>query len=83
MSYLTLVKSIMNDELTNEELIDCLSIPNVPVIQHTILKVIERKICNPNVLCKLLEYTEEFQTLYESLSDEGKEQVMILEKAFF
>ncbi len=101
VSYLTLVKRIMNDELTNEELIDCLSIPNVPVIQQTILKIIERKICNPHVLSKLLEYSkcmdigfkilglckighlaiyalkrleyaEEFQTLYERLSDEDK-----------
>ena len=111
MSYLALAKSIMQDELTNEELIGCLNIPNVPVIQQTILKIIEKKICDPNVLIKLveysncmdirfkilglckighlaiyalkrLEYIEEFQLLYERLSDEDKEQVIILEKAF-
>lgn len=101
----------MQDELTNEELIECLNIPNVPVIQQTILKLIERKIQNQNVCIKLLEYsnymdirfkilglcrighlavyalkkleyTEEFQKIYEKLSDEDKEQVAILEKAF-
>ena len=32
----------MRDELTNEELIECLSIPNVPVVQQAILKLIEK-----------------------------------------
>lgn len=111
MSYLILIKRIMQDELTNEELIECLNIPNVPVIQQTILKLIERKIQNQNVCIKLLEYsnymdirfkilgicrighlavyalkkleyTEEFQKIYEKLSDEDKEQVAILEKTF-
>ena len=111
MGYLTLTQRIMRDELTNEELIDCLNIPNVPVIQHTILKIIEKKIQNPNVYVKLLEYSkymdvrfmllglckighlaiyalkrleyiEDFQKIYEELSDEDKEQIMILEKAF-
>lgn len=112
MSYLTLTKRIMQDELTNEELIDSLNIPNVPVIQQTILKIIKKKIYDPKVYTKLIEYSncmdirfkilglckighlaifalkrlgymEEFQTLYERLSDEDKEQVMILEKALF
>ena len=31
---------------------------------------------------KRLEYIEDFQKIYEELSDEDKEQIMILEKAF-
>lgn len=58
MSYLTLTKRIMQDELTNEELIECLNIPNVPVIQQTILKLIEKRIQNSNVRIKLLEYSK-------------------------
>ena len=46
----------MRDELTNEELIECLSIPNVPVLQQAILKLIEKKIQNSNVRIKLLKY---------------------------
>lgn len=112
MSYLALTKRIMKDELTNEELIECLNVPNVSVIQHTILKLIEKKIQNSNVhikllefsecmdirfkilgLCRIghlaiyalkkLEYIEDFQRIYEELSDEDKEQVLILEKAFY
>lgn len=111
MSYLALTKRIMQDELTNEELIECLNIPNIQVIQQTILKLIERKVQNPNIYIKLLEYskymdirfkllglcrighlaiyalkkleyTEEFQALYEKLSDEDKEQILMLEKVF-
>ncbi len=58
MSYLTLSKKIMQDELTNKELVECLNIPNVPVLQHTILKLIEKKIQNSNVRVKLLEYSK-------------------------
>lgn len=101
----------MKDELTEEELMDCLNIPNIPVIQHTILKLVEKEIRNENVkesllkysgymdssfkilgLCKIghlaiyalkqLNYLEEFQILYEKLSEEDKEQVRILEQAF-
>lgn len=101
----------MQDELTNEELIDCLNIHNVPVLQQTILKIIEKKICDSNVLIKLIEYSkcmdirfkvlglcrighlaiyalkrlnymEEFQTIYQKLSDEDKEQITMLEKVF-
>lgn len=111
MSYLTLTKKIMQDELTNEELIECLNVPNVPVLQQTILKLIERKVRNSNVriklleyskymdirfkilgLCKIghlaiyalkrLEYIDDFQKIYKELSDEDKEQILILEKAF-
>ena len=48
----------MRDELTNEELIECLSIPNVPVLQQAILKLIEKKIQNSNVRIKLLKYSK-------------------------
>lgn len=58
MSYLTLTKRIMQDELTNEELIECLNIPNVPVLQQTILKLIEKRVQNSNVRIKLLEYSK-------------------------
>ncbi len=58
MCYLTLTKRIMRDELTNEELIECLSIPNVPVLQQAILKLIEKKIQNSNVRIKLLKYSK-------------------------
>lgn len=112
MSYLTLTKRIMQDELTNEELIECLNIPNVSVIQQTIFKLIEKNVQNQNVCAKLLEYSnymdirfkilglckighlavyalkrleyaEEFQEIYEKLSDEDREQIAILEGAFF
>lgn len=101
----------MQDELTNEELVECLNIPNVPVLQQTILKLIEKGVKNSNVHIKLLkyskymdirfkmlglckighlaiyalkrfEYIEDFQKIYEELSNEDKEQVAILEKAF-
>lgn len=110
MCYLALTKRIMQDELTNEELIECLDIPNVLVLQHTILKLMEKGVRNPNICRKLLEYSkfmdirfkilglcrighlavfamkrlgyiEDFQGLYEALSSEDQEQVMILEKA--
>lgn len=34
-----------------------MSVPNVPVIQHTIIKIIEKEIRNLNVCSKLLEYS--------------------------
>lgn len=58
MSYLTLTKRIMQDELTNEELIECLNIPNVPVLQQTILKLIEKRVQNSIVRIKLMEYSK-------------------------
>lgn len=111
MSYLTLTKRIMQDDLTNEELVECLDIPNVPVIQQTILKLIEKQVYSPYVCAKLMEYSqymeikfkilglcrighlaiyalgrlgymEEFQELYQKLSDEDKEQILMLEESF-
>ncbi len=58
MSYSTLTKRIMQDELTNEELIECLNIPNVPVLQQTILKLIEKRVQNLIVRIKLMEYSK-------------------------
>lgn len=111
MNYLSLTKKIMRDELTNEELIESLNSPNTPVIQQTILKLMEKKINGEKVHKKLLEYSvcmnaefkvlgmckighlaiyvleklnfaEDFQTIYEKLSEEDKEQVINLSKAF-
>ena len=111
MSYLTLTKRIMHNELSNAELIECLEISNVPVIQHTILKLIEKEISSEYVLKKLLEYSEymdaefkvlglckighlaiyalqklnfieDYQILFEKLSEEDREQVVNLYKAF-
>lgn len=48
----------MQNELTKEELIECLSIPNVPVIQQTILKIIEKEIYDSKVYDKLIEYSK-------------------------
>ncbi len=48
----------MQDELTNGELIECLNIPNVPVLQQTILKLIEKRVQSINVRNKLLEYSK-------------------------
>lgn len=48
----------MQNELTNEELVNCLNIPNVPVIQQSILKLVERKVQDENVRIKLLEYSK-------------------------
>lgn len=67
MSYLTLTKRIMQDELTNEELIECLNIPNVPVLQQTILKLIEKRIQNLNVRIKLLEYSKYMDSRFKIL----------------
>ena len=57
MSYLSLTKKIIQNELSEQELVECLSIPNVPVIQQTILKLIEKKVHDPKVHVKLLEYS--------------------------
>lgn len=58
LSNLSLIKKIMCDELTDEELIECLNIPNVTAIQQTILKLVERKIHSKYVCDKLLEYSK-------------------------
>jgi len=57
----------MQDELTNEELIECLNIPNVPVLQQTILKLIEKRIQNSNVRIKLLEYSKYMDNRFKIL----------------
>ena len=57
MSYLSLANKIRHDELTDTELIKCLSIPNVTVIQHAILKIMERKMQDPYICTKLIEYS--------------------------
>lgn len=44
MSYLALANRILHNELTEEELIDCLNIPNVLVVQYAILKIIEKRL---------------------------------------
>ena len=88
-----------------------MDIPNISVIQQTILKLIEKEIDDEKVHKKLLEYsecmdaefkvlglckighlaiyaleklnfTEDFQTIYEKLSEEDKEQVIYLRRAF-
>lgn len=111
MNYLALTKKIIHDELTNEELVESLNTPNIPVIQQTILKLMEKNINDEKVHKKLLEYsecmdtkfkvlglckighlaiyaleklnfTEDFQTIYEKLSEDDKEQVIYLRKAF-
>lgn len=58
VSCLLLAKRIMQDELTDGELLECLEIPNVLILQDTILKLVERRICDPKVREKLLEYSE-------------------------
>ena len=44
VSYLSLAKRIMNDELSNEELIENLETPNVVVLQHVMLKLVKHNI---------------------------------------
>lgn len=57
MSYLGLTKRIMQDELSDSELMECLDIHNVPVIQQTILKILKRHISNDKIHIKLLEFS--------------------------
>lgn len=57
MSYLGLTKKIMQDELTEEELMDCLDILNIPVLQHTILKIAKNNYKNEYIKKKLIKYT--------------------------
>ncbi|MCM1057130.1 MAG: hypothetical protein NC517_05925 [Firmicutes bacterium] len=67
MSYLSLTKRIMQNELTNEELVECLNIPNVPVLQQTMLKLIERNVQNADVHIKLLEYSNYMDNRFKIL----------------
>jgi hypothetical protein len=46
----------MQEELTEKELIECLEIPNVPVIQHTMLKLIKNNIKSDYIRDKLIQY---------------------------
>lgn len=57
-SYLGLTKQILEDNLSEDQLIDCLDIPNIPVLQKTILKIIEKNMNNDKVHIKLLEYSK-------------------------
>ena len=67
-AYLTLAKRIMQDELTDDELLECLEVPNVLVLQDTILKLIERRICNPKVQEKLQEYSEYMDSRFKLIA---------------
>lgn len=67
MSNLLLVKRILSNELSNEEIIKCLDIHNVPVIQHSILKIVERRIKQEYVREKLLEYSDYMELQYKVL----------------
>ncbi|NFI55033.1 hypothetical protein FDA48_01320 [Clostridium botulinum] len=58
MSYLSLAKRIMNDELSDEELIKNLETPNVLVLQHVMLKLIKHNITSEFVCQKLIQYSD-------------------------
>ena len=55
LSYLGLTKQILQDGLPEDKLIECFDIPNIPVIQQAILKIIKKDINNDKVHIKLLE----------------------------
>lgn len=57
MSYLSLAKRIMNDELSHEELIENLDTPNVVVLQQVMLKLVRHDIKSEFVCEKLVQYT--------------------------
>lgn len=57
MSYLSLSKRIMNNELSNEELIENLETPNVIVLQQVMLKLIQHDIKSEFVCQKLVQYS--------------------------
>ena len=42
LSYLGLAKKIMVEDLSEEELLECLDIPNVTVVKQTIFRIIEK-----------------------------------------
>ena len=58
MSNLLLVKQILSNKLSDEELIQCLDIRNVSVIQHSILQIVDREIKQESVKERLLEYCD-------------------------
>jgi hypothetical protein len=47
----------MVEDLSEEELLKCLDIPNVTVVKQTIFRIIEKNIKNRKIHSKLLEYT--------------------------
>lgn len=57
MSYLTLTKKIIQEDLSDEDLIKYLDTPNIPVIQQTILKIIKKDIKDEDIRSKLFEYS--------------------------
>lgn len=67
MSYLGLTKQILQDGLSEDRLIECLDIPNIPVIQQTILKIIKKGINNDKVHIKLLEYSKYMEGRFKIL----------------
>lgn len=67
MSYLGLAKQILQDNLPEDKLIECLEIPNIPVIQQTILKIIKKNINNDKVHIKLLEYSKYMEDRFKIL----------------
>ena len=50
MSYLGLAKKIMVEDLSEEELLECLDIPNVTVVKQTIFSIIEKNTALYNFL---------------------------------
>ena len=67
LSYLSLTKRIMQDDLSEDELMKCLDIPNVPVIQQTILKILKKRINNDKIHTKLLEYSRYMEDRFKIL----------------
>lgn len=65
MSYLNLVKKIMLEDLSKAELIHCLGIPNIPVIQQTILKIIQYHFKDEAIRIKLIGYCKHLGTEYK------------------
>ncbi|WP_432665078.1 hypothetical protein R9X47_02290 [Wukongibacter baidiensis] len=67
MSYLSLSKRIMNDELSNEELIENLETPNVIVLQQVMLKLIQYDIKSEFVCQKLIQFSNFMDTRFKIL----------------
>ncbi len=67
-SYLGLTKKIMRNELTEKELIECLDISNVMVIQQTLLKIVSKNIKSEYIRDKLVYYTSFMDRQFTVLS---------------
>ena len=67
VSYLSLAKRIMNDELSNEELIENLETPNIVVLQHVMLKLVKHNIKSEFVCQKLIKYSDFMDIKYKIL----------------